>query len=94
MPAVLPSQQVELERIYTQTLVFDTFAFLSVFSVVAALAPALFSPHVKRSRTWFGLLVAWLLYSVTYLLLIGHRFSPPLGLCIFQATLVYTSIAV
>jgi hypothetical protein len=72
--------------------IFDTVGFLGVFSTAAALVPALFSSHVQRSGTWYGVLAAFMLYSMSHLLLINHRSEPPLGLCIFQTALIYGTV--
>lgn len=80
----------------TQTTIFNVFASVGVFSTAFVLAPALFSSRVKRSRTWFGVLTSYLVYSAIYLLLVGRQFDPepPLGLCFFQAALVYGIVPV
>lgn len=89
----LSTRRFELDLRHTQITLFNVLAFLGVFSIILVLAPALFSSHVKRSRAWFGVLTAWMLYSATYLLLIGRQLDPepPYGLCMLQAALVYAT---
>ncbi|KAF9463515.1 hypothetical protein BDZ94DRAFT_600816 [Collybia nuda] len=87
--STIPSRRVESGHI----IIFDALAFLGCFLTVAVLVPALLSPRIKRSETWFGLLMSWLLYSVSYILLIGRQVGPKpsLGLCMFQSALVYAT---
>lgn len=89
----LSTRRFELDLKHTQITLFNVCAFLGVFSIIFVLAPALFSSYVKRSRAWFGVLTAWMLYSATYLLLIGRQLDPepPYGLCMLQAALVYAT---
>ncbi|KAF9463518.1 hypothetical protein BDZ94DRAFT_1321672 [Collybia nuda] len=91
MPAALPTS---LES--ARTTVFNVFASLGVFSTAFVLVPAFLSPHIKRSGVWFGVLISYLVYSVIYLLLAGRQFEPevPLGLCFFQAILIYGIVPV
>lgn len=93
LPSLTRLVKRDLTLLSTQTTVFNISASLGVFSIVAVLLPALFSSRVKRSRTWFGVLAAWLVYSVSYLFLIGRQFGPepPLGLCMFQAVFIYAT---
>ncbi|KAF9456593.1 hypothetical protein BDZ94DRAFT_1275235 [Collybia nuda] len=52
---------------------------------------ALFSRSVLRMTTWFTMLICWALYSASFLFLVGRQTGPEpsLGLCTFQAGLVY-----
>lgn len=91
MPAIPPSS-AEPGFVRKDITIFNFFASLGVISIIAVLAPALFSPRIKRSATWYGELTSWLVYSVSYILLFGHQLGPkppPHGLCMFQAVLVY-----
>ncbi|KAF9468025.1 hypothetical protein BDZ94DRAFT_1246979 [Collybia nuda] len=88
-----PVSFLELDLNRAQIIVFNVFAFLGVFSILLVLVPALLSSRIKRSRSWFGVLATWMLYSATYLLLVGRQLNPepPYGLCILQAALVYAT---
>lgn len=90
MPAILSSRD---ESNSTQITAFNILAFLGVFLNVAALAPALFLPTVHRRTTWYGLVTSWIIYSTSYLLLLGRQTGPepPFGLCICQAALIYAA---
>ncbi|KAJ7931580.1 hypothetical protein B0H13DRAFT_1958907 [Mycena leptocephala] len=76
-----------------QVTLFNTFSFLGVFSLTLVVATAHFSPTVHRSPLWFRHMIAWIVYSVSFLLLIGRQSGPPppFGLCLVQASLVYAS---
>lgn len=69
--------------------------FVGLALNVAVLAPAIFSASVRRRTTWSGLIISFLVYSFSYLLVIPWQKlqsqSPPFGLCFAQATLVYAS---
>ncbi|KAF8659896.1 hypothetical protein AX16_001780 [Volvariella volvacea WC 439] len=72
---------------------FNAFAFLGFFLVLATLLPALLSPRVHRRAAWFCLMFSGLVYSITYLLLVGRQRGPepPYTLCALQAALVYAA---
>ncbi|TFK40431.1 hypothetical protein BDQ12DRAFT_721869 [Crucibulum laeve] len=74
-----------------QITIFDALAFLAVFLVGAVLATALFSRKVNRRRPWYNMLVSWLVYSASYLLLVGFQGDkgPPFWFCFLQAVFVY-----
>ncbi|KAF8067057.1 hypothetical protein FPV67DRAFT_1227160 [Lyophyllum atratum] len=74
--------------------IFNTFAFLGVFLNAAVLAPVIFSPNVRRRTVWSGLILSWIIYSMSYLLIVGRQLevqAPPFGLCFLQAVLLYAS---
>ncbi|KAG5718071.1 hypothetical protein E4T56_gene20712 [Termitomyces sp. T112] len=78
---------------FAEIVIFDAFACLGLFLNVAVLAPTLFA-GVCRKTTWAGLILSFILYAITYLLLIGRQRTtqhPPYGLCFLQASLVYSS---
>ncbi|KAJ7590627.1 hypothetical protein C8J56DRAFT_538345 [Mycena floridula] len=73
-------------------LAFDTLAFAGFFLLALVLIPVILFKQVPRNRTWFGLILGWMLYSVSYILILGRQFgpAPPFGLCMLQAILIYT----
>ncbi|KAJ7043689.1 hypothetical protein C8F04DRAFT_1072970 [Mycena alexandri] len=73
--------------------VFNTFSFLGVFSLTLVAATAHFAPSVHRSGLWFRHIIAWIVYSVSFLLLVGRQSgpAPPFGLCMVQAALIHAS---
>ncbi|KAF9464070.1 hypothetical protein BDZ94DRAFT_1297476 [Collybia nuda] len=90
--SVIWSRGVERPLVSQNIIAFDVLASLGIVSVTAVFVPAVFSPRIRRSATWFGMLTSWLVYSLSYVLLFGRQFSmkfPPHGLCMLQAILVY-----
>ncbi|KAJ3898700.1 hypothetical protein F5879DRAFT_979651 [Lentinula edodes] len=73
--------------------VFDVLQFTALALVSATYLSALFSTKLQRLKTWFALMVSSLLYCISFLLLLGHQTgaSPSLGLCLFQAGLIYAA---
>ncbi|KAJ7233596.1 hypothetical protein B0H12DRAFT_1143295 [Mycena haematopus] len=71
--------------------VFDIFSIFGVISLSLIVATAYFSSTVHRSELWYRHIIAWIVYSAAYSVLIGHQndLIPPFGLCLFQATLIY-----
>ncbi|KAF7759911.1 hypothetical protein Agabi119p4_11606 [Agaricus bisporus var. burnettii] len=50
------------------------------------------SKSIVRSPSWYNLLAAWLVYSLSYGLLVGRQEGPgqpPIGLCLAQTLLIY-----
>lgn len=56
------------------------------------LAPALFSAKVRRRLPWTAQMITWLVYSASYLLLVGRQQGqePQQELCLFQTALIYS----
>ncbi|PBK71596.1 hypothetical protein ARMSODRAFT_1002687 [Armillaria solidipes] len=74
---------------------FDTLQVLGLVLLLALLAPAIFSPNVKRTATWFGMTVSVIIYCVSYsiLMFVGGQDGPEpsAGVCLFQACLVHSA---
>jgi formate hydrogenlyase subunit 3/multisubunit Na+/H+ antiporter MnhD subunit len=72
---------------------FDVLQSVALFIIVVALLASLFSRSLHRMKTWFCLLVSFVIYCVSFLLLAGlqNGLEPPVGLCLFQAGLVYAA---
>ncbi|KAJ6494865.1 hypothetical protein C8R47DRAFT_1117553 [Mycena vitilis] len=75
--------------------VFDVLQLLALVLLFAMLLPALLSKSVVRMKTWFNLIVACIVYCISFLLLLGHQSGPepPFQLCVFQAGLIYAAPA-
>ncbi|KAJ3821467.1 hypothetical protein F5880DRAFT_820126 [Lentinula raphanica] len=73
--------------------VFDILQFIALALISLTYLFALFSKRRQRMKTWFALMVSSLVYCISYLLLVGHQTGPepPLGLCLFQAGLIYAA---
>jgi hypothetical protein len=74
---------------------FDVLQLLALVLLVAMLLPALLSQSVQRMKTWFNLIVACIIYCISFLLLLGRQSGqePPFQLCVFQAGLIYAAPA-
>ncbi|PBK92509.1 hypothetical protein ARMGADRAFT_1063466 [Armillaria gallica] len=76
---------------------FDTLQVLGLVLLLALLAPALFSSNIKRTATWFGMIISVIIYCVSYsiLMFIGGQDDPEpsAGVCLFQACLVHSTPA-
>lgn len=79
------------DMLYVELSVFNTFAFLGLFLNAGVLAPALWSSRIRRRSGWFSLIISWMIYSITYLMIVGHQTgpAPPFGRCLAQAVLIY-----
>ncbi|KAF8896325.1 hypothetical protein BD779DRAFT_576134 [Infundibulicybe gibba] len=75
-----------------EIILFNSLGILGILLMAITLAPALFSPsHARRSKSWVGQIIAWIIYSGAFLMLCGrqHGPDPPFGICMFQAALIY-----
>jgi len=70
---------------------FDVAVFMAIVLSLCTFLPAILSKNVRRSIGWYSLIAAWLVYSLSYALLIGKQegTDPPSGLCVFQSLLIY-----
>ncbi|KAF5359744.1 hypothetical protein D9756_003442 [Leucocoprinus leucothites] len=76
---------------HSLVVLFDAIVLVATVLVLCTFLPAILSRNVKRSIGWYSLMTAWLVYSLSYGLLIGRQEGPepPFGLCLFQTLLVY-----
>ena len=83
---LMPSQ-------HSLVVLFDVFVFAGIGLSLCTFLPAILSKNVYRSIGWYSLMTAWLVYSLSYALLIGKQEGPdpPFGLCVFQSLLVYAT---
>ncbi|KAJ7431779.1 hypothetical protein B0H11DRAFT_2128769 [Mycena galericulata] len=87
----MSNSSVVEDTLGVEVTIFNTFSALGVVFLALIVATAYFSPTVHRSELWFRHIIAWIVYSAAFLLLIGHQegSNPPFGLCLFQAALIY-----
>ncbi|KAJ7158697.1 hypothetical protein C8R46DRAFT_1109940 [Mycena filopes] len=73
--------------------VFNFLAAGGFAMLLATLLPALLSADIHRSKTWFSMITSWIIYALSYLLIIGHQSDsePPRGLCVLQMIFIYAS---
>ncbi|KAJ7104087.1 hypothetical protein B0H15DRAFT_808406 [Mycena belliarum] len=77
----------------TPTAVFNTLAAVGFILLLVTIAPPALSKNIHRSKTWFSMILSWMVYSASYLLIIGHQMGPepPRGVCGLQMLLVYAT---
>ncbi|KAF9004014.1 hypothetical protein BDQ17DRAFT_1355343 [Cyathus striatus] len=77
----------------TTIVIFNILSFLAIVLVCLAILPPLFSSQIKRSSTWFIHLISWLVYSISFVFIIGQQTGPEpeFGACLFQASLIYST---
>ncbi|KAK0433424.1 hypothetical protein EV421DRAFT_2040180 [Armillaria borealis] len=84
-------------KMNTLVIAFDTLQVLGLVFLLALLAPALFSSNIKRTATWFGMIISVIIYCTSYsiLMFIGRQDGPEpsAGVCLFQACLVHSTPA-
>jgi hypothetical protein len=87
------SSLVDRGQAQLEVTVFDSFLFLGVALLALVVATAHLSSKVHRSGLWFRHMIAWIIYSITFLLLVGHQLdpNPPFGVCVVQAAFVYAA---
>ncbi|KAF9017591.1 hypothetical protein BDZ89DRAFT_1074683 [Hymenopellis radicata] len=70
---------------------FDTLVVIGFVMIAIVLVPAWRSSEIYRLKTWFALMIAGLVYSVSFFLIVGRQFGeePAFGLCLLQASLIY-----
>ncbi|KAK0190382.1 hypothetical protein F5146DRAFT_1137223 [Armillaria mellea] len=92
MTGVIPDGSIG-SPVLDRVLIYDTLSFLGFFSLLAALLPAVFSKRIKRRRTWFSLILSWMVYAFSYLCLVNNQWGdePHFGTCLFQTLLVYAA---
>jgi hypothetical protein len=61
--------------------------------LLATIVPAALSPNIHRSKTWFSMIISWMVYAASYLLILGHQLGaePPRGVCGLQMLFIYAS---
>ncbi|KAJ7650222.1 hypothetical protein FB45DRAFT_887327, partial [Roridomyces roridus] len=75
------------------TYIFNFFAVFGLFLLSVLLITASLSPQIRRSQTWYSMIMSRMVYAASYTLLLGHQFGPkpPNGICALQMVLVYAS---
>ncbi|KAJ6599770.1 hypothetical protein DFH09DRAFT_1128763 [Mycena vulgaris] len=77
----------------TPTLVFNFLAASGFIMLLATVVSAALSPRIHRSKTWFSMIISWIVYATSYMLILGHQMGPqpPRGICGLQMLLIYAS---
>lgn len=73
--------------------IYDALSFLGFLLLLAVLLPAALSKQIKRRRTWYSLIISWMVFAFSYLCLVNDHFGdePHFGTCLFQTLLVYSA---
>ncbi|KXN90377.1 hypothetical protein AN958_04246 [Leucoagaricus sp. SymC.cos] len=80
----------------TAVIIFDVLVLISVLLTVLTLLLAVLSRNVSQSAGWYGLMTGWVIYALSYGLIVGYQEGekePPLGVCAFQTLLIYAAPA-
>lgn len=82
----------ENRTVSVERTIFNTLLFLGGFLNATILVVAFWSRHVHRRTGWYNVLVSWVIYSISYLLIFGYQNGPEpsFGVCIAQAALIYS----
>ena len=71
---------------------FDILYVIGLISLATIFLTALLSKRVHRQKTWFMVIISWVLNSVSNILLIGRQKTPLINLnpdlCLTQAVLI------
>ncbi|KAJ6494878.1 hypothetical protein C8R47DRAFT_389151 [Mycena vitilis] len=78
---------------HTPIFIFDFLAAGGFVMLLATLFAAMLSRTIHRSETWYSMVFSWLVYSLSYLLIVGHQLGspPPRGLCVLQMAFIYAT---
>ncbi|KAF9011679.1 hypothetical protein BDZ89DRAFT_485723 [Hymenopellis radicata] len=89
----LPTELPDSEPRPALIAIYNTFYFGGFFSLVGILVVATVSPNVRRAAIWYTFIMAWTVYCLPFLLIVGHQQGPPPDhtLCLAQAVFVYAS---
>ncbi|KAF7308838.1 hypothetical protein MKEN_01083700 [Mycena kentingensis (nom. inval.)] len=84
---------LNIDTLSVQITIFNSFSVAGVLSLTLVVAAAYCSPVIKRSELWYRHMISWVVYSATFLLLLGRQLGPPppIGLCMVQASLIYAA---
>ncbi|ESK80732.1 hypothetical protein Moror_2973 [Moniliophthora roreri MCA 2997] len=76
-------------------IVFDVLHGSALFLLLLTILPPLVSKSVRRMKTWYALMVSSIMFSSSFLLLLGQQSgpSPAFGVCVYQAGLIYATPA-
>ncbi|KAJ7707646.1 hypothetical protein B0H17DRAFT_525254 [Mycena rosella] len=79
---------------HTPIYIFNFLAAGGFGLLLATLIPAMLSRSIHRSKTWFSMIISWIIYALSYLLIVGHQLGPEpprAGVCVLQMVFIYAS---
>ncbi|KAF5361397.1 hypothetical protein D9758_006254 [Tetrapyrgos nigripes] len=70
---------------------YNALQIFGLITVAMVLSTAALSPGVRRSTIWYIFMSGWIVWCISYLLLVGHQTGPPPAhaFCTVQAALIY-----
>ncbi|ESK88591.1 hypothetical protein Moror_3117 [Moniliophthora roreri MCA 2997] len=76
-------------------IIFDVLHGSALFLLLLTILPPLVSKSVRRMKTWYALMVSSIMFSSSFLLLLGQQSgpSPAFGICVYQSGLIYATPA-
>ncbi|KAJ7180729.1 hypothetical protein C8R46DRAFT_592053 [Mycena filopes] len=85
------SEQLAVQTPQWVLALFNSLYFVGFVLLAIVILPPLFARNVHRSKLWFAFMGSWMVYCLSFLLLLGRQFgpAPPFGLCLFQASLIH-----
>jgi hypothetical protein len=72
---------------------YDVLAFASALILLITILTVTVSKRLYRGKGWFSMMTYWLVYALSYCLLVGKQTGPEpsLGVCYFQTLLIYAA---
>ncbi|KAK7035386.1 hypothetical protein VNI00_011917 [Paramarasmius palmivorus] len=80
---------MRLSLLYT----YDALQLIGFALNAVIVITAFISTKVRRTTVWYSFMSAWVLWCISYSLLLGYQLegSPPFSLCLFQAGTIYAA---
>lgn len=74
---------------------FDALNLFAVITLSAIFLTAYFSSQIRRVSTWYLYIFSWAVFSLGYLLILGHQTNsqPGHGICLVQSMFIYATPA-
>ncbi|KAF9487730.1 hypothetical protein BDN71DRAFT_598577 [Pleurotus eryngii] len=72
---------------------YNALQITGLVLLVAIVLTARLSPTINRSIAWYNLILSFIFYAVSFLLIMGKQYGPepPFGLCLVQCLFVYAA---
>ncbi|KAJ8692562.1 hypothetical protein PTI98_009861 [Pleurotus ostreatus] len=72
---------------------YNALQITGLVLLVAIVLTARLSPTINRSIAWYNLILSFVFYAVSFLLIMGKQYGPepPFGLCLAQCLFVYAA---
>jgi hypothetical protein len=72
---------------------YDVLSFASALILLITILTVVVSKRLYRGKGWFSMMLYWLIYALSYGLLVGKQTGsePSFGLCYFQTLFIYAA---